>query len=141
MKLVIRLYRRHDLDLLYLYQNPDFNFQKKIKTVLKDFIKNEGNNPRKTIVHIPPYSTHTCNYTDLRSCVQIHIYLSEKKDKDIIEFIKNIKTGFRNSLVKNIFRNYLDRPAVYNTLSCKMENNSNTNKNSKEIFKDIINAP
>lgn len=137
MKLVIRLYRRHDLDLLYLYQNQEFNFQQNLKTVLKDFIRNQGNNTGEVRIHIPPYNTHTCNYSELRSSVQIHIYLSEKKDKDIVNFIKEIKTGFRNSLVKNIFRNYLDRPAVYGTLSCKIKDNDEE-KTTQEIFQDII---
>lgn len=136
----MRLYRRHDLDLLFLYDNPNFNFQKKVKYVLKDFVKNNGFNNKTVSIEIPPYDVNTCNYTDLRGYVQIHIYLSPQKDKDIINFIKSIKTGFRNSTVKNIFRNYLSRPAVYATLTAKPTNDNDveTMDSTEKILENMF---
>lgn len=39
---------------------------------------------------------------------QFHIHLSENDDKDVIEWIKSIRGGYRNGLIKNITRSSIN---------------------------------
>lgn len=99
MKLTIRVYKRHDLDLLYLYkQESDFDFKAKLKSSLKSYIKNKPETNK-----IPKGSCKSV--ASLPSVVQMHIMLDPKEDKDILMWIKTITKGRRNNLIKNIFRN------------------------------------
>lgn len=99
MKLTVRIYKRHDLDLLYLYrQESDFDFKQKMKEALKAYIKG------KPIKNAIPDGGCNC-VSSLPSVIQMHILLDPKEDKDILGWIKGITKGRRNNLIKNIFRN------------------------------------
>lgn len=117
MKLVMRLYRRHDLDLVNLYQMPEFNFQESVKKVLADYVSDQNREHSNFKIKVPQNSTQTPNYKELRQYVQVHVYLSDENDKDIVNWVQGIRPGFRNSIIKNIFRNYLSRPGAFPTLT------------------------
>lgn len=99
-RMTVRIYKRHDLDLMYLFfvESEGFNFQESLKIVLKDYIKGkrsklsvpEGMCP--AVDELPPHK-------------QLHINLDAKADKDIINWKKSITKGRQNNLVKNIYRN------------------------------------
>lgn len=133
MKITMRLYRIHDLDLLYLYKLPDFSIQKAIKNALKAYISGQD-----LTIDYP-----TTDDLLLPKTAMIHIYLSEKKDAEIIAWLKNISKGYRNSLLKNIVRSYLKEPGIEPYL---LDNNiqmygllPKNNKQESDISNKIIN--
>ena len=133
MKITMRLYRIHDLDLLYLYKLPDFSIQKAIKSALKAYLAEQDLTIDYPIV----------DDLLLPKTAMIHIYLSEKKDAEIIAWLKNVSKGYRNSLLKNIFRSYLKEPSVEPYL---LDNNiqmygllPKNNKQELDISNKIIN--
>lgn len=99
MKLTVRLYKRHDLDLLFLYkQNSDFDFRAKMKSALKSYVKHK---PEHNEIPVG-----TCQaVSELPSVVQLHIMLDMPDDEDIMAWVKGITKGRRNNMIKNVFRN------------------------------------
>lgn len=99
MKLTIRIYKRHDLDLLYLYkQQSDFDFKESLKKTLKAHVNN-----KKITNQIPIGECESVS--SLPSVVQMHIMLDPKEDKDIFEWTQKITRGRRNNIIKNLYRN------------------------------------
>lgn len=99
MKLTIRVYKRHDLDLLYLCkQEADYDFRAELKSALKAYIANKPKVNKIPMGYCKPVSS-------LPSVVQMHIMLDPKEDKEVVSWIKTITKGRRNNLIKNIFRN------------------------------------
>lgn len=106
MMITLRLYRQHDLDLITLYRHPSFSLPAAIKKALKAYVKKEQ-------FAIKQPATYELPKEKISKIVQMHIALKEDEDSDIIEWIKDIKEGFRNSVLKNIIRGYLVGPYVY----------------------------
>jgi len=98
LKLSIRLYYKHDLDLIVLYYNKNFKFKKQLKQTLLNFA--EG---IKEIIPLPEYQS--LDNTDI-PCrdVQLHIVIEEQY---VIEKLNKINKFQRNSFIKNLFRNRL----------------------------------
>lgn len=103
---MMRLYRQHDLDLIYLYKHPDFSLQSAVKSAIAAI----SNNKQTPFIEIPPNEPQS-NLT-LPKQVQFHVYLSEKDDADMIKWILNITKGYRNSVLKNLIRHYVSQPAL-----------------------------
>lgn len=100
MRLTIRIYKRHDPDLLALYfvSGKEFDIKTEIKTSLKNYLSN--NVIKKELPEM------TCQEMfELPPKVNFHIALKKDEDADIIEWLKTIKQGRRNNLIKNIYRN------------------------------------
>ena len=106
MMITLRLYRQHDLDLITLYRHPSFSLPAAIKKALKAYVKKE-----QFAIKQPP--TYELPKEKISKIVQMHISLKEDEDSDIIEWIKDIKEGFRNSVLKNIIRGYLMGPYIF----------------------------
>lgn len=101
MKVMVRLYRQHDLDLLSLKKIDGFSVQKAMRSALRAYVRKQDFKvqiPDKIIAVALPKSS------------QLHICLSDSADADIIAWLQTVSNGFRNSLIKNIFRSYLSRP-------------------------------
>ena len=155
----MRLYRQHDLDLLYLYKLSGFSIQKAVKAAMYAYI-----NKQDTVIRPP---TPELDSVVLPKYAQFHIYLSEKEDTELIKWIKSITSGYRNSLLKNMLRRYLYQPTVlpylsgknicfaqesqtkekkeHNIRSGKKEQNSSGAKetipNNISVIEDVMNAP
>lgn len=104
MRKTIRLYRRHDIDLISLYKNPDFNFQKACKMALRGYIQ------RKPVYFKQPpfYGTQEYKYG-----YQLFLYLDDEKDKDIIDYLKNIRPRYENAFIRSVLRGSVAGPIVY----------------------------
>jgi hypothetical protein len=98
MKVMLRLYRQHDLDLLYLHKSKEFSMQKNVKLALRAYI-----NGQQLTITVPDVAVTKT----LPRLSQFHIFLSEKEDADIIEWLEKVSKGYRNSLIKNILRHYM----------------------------------
>lgn len=106
MMVTLRLYRQHDLDLITLYKHPNFSLPNAMKTALCAYVRNE-----KFFIKQPqPYEL---GKEKISKIVQMHIQLSYSTEQDVIDWLKNIKEGYRNSVLKNVIRSYMAGPCVY----------------------------
>ena len=134
MVITMRLYRMHDLDLLYLYKMPDISIQKIIRNVLKAYVveRNSIHGIQNRVV-IPrtefPFKTP--------KSALIHIRLDDENDKAVVEWIEQIPKGVRNAMLKNILRGYLSFPMTipYETDVANTTTNNTTNLLSGETKK------
>ena len=102
MNIIVRFYWQHDLDLVALAAHPEFDTAHWIKQALIAEVRGR----RDFTIPLPssiPYSV------DLESnYVFFTLYMDE--DEDIIHYLNGLRTGFRNSAIKIIFRKYLENP-------------------------------
>ena len=103
MNAIVRFYWQHDLDLIALAVHPDFDMGKWFKKAMIAWARGD----EEFIIPLPdkpqPFSTELNN-------TNIHFRLSPQKEDDVIAKLNGIRTGFRNSAIKLIFRSYLDKP-------------------------------
>lgn len=96
-KVILRIYNRHDLDLIALRSIKEFDMNGAIKYVLHRYIS--GNPVKMQIPTIPDYTK-----AKFKSSYTIFINLDEEKDSDIIAFLDTIKPYYKNAAIKTIFR-------------------------------------
>lgn len=108
MKKKIRLYRNHDMDLISIYKNEKVNFAKLIRECLHTIAAG------KQIYYYIPANVKIKG--EVKSIYQILLNLDEKKDKDIIEYLKNAKFRQVNALIKAIVRSCIVAPLYFNCL-------------------------
>jgi len=123
MKKTIRLYRRHDMDLLVLYKNKNFNFQKALKRSLYAYMNNQP------IKYKTPDIPKEMNNFEFKYAYQCFLYLDEETDKELIAFLDNIKPKMFNAFCKSVLRGSLVGNYAF---ICLKELDSNVN--------DILNS-
>ena len=96
-KVLLRIYSRHDLDLVALRSIKEFDMNGAIKYVLREYIK--GTPVKMQIPIIPDFTN-----AKFKSFYTIFLSLDEVKDSDIISFLDTIKPYCRNVAIKTIFR-------------------------------------
>ncbi len=105
MKVILRFYRQHDLDLISLHKYQGFCMSSAIKKSLNAYVNN------KTLCILAP-SANKLEYSTIPKQVQLIVNLDENLDKKEIEWIKSLRAGMRNSAIKNLLRGYLSHPAM-----------------------------
>ena len=152
----MRLYRQHDLDLIYLYKLKGFSFQEAVKKSIRMAI---NNSVEKIEFPVPDYPI---NEMQLPKAVQFHIYLSPQSEADIIKWIHSITKGYRNCVLKNVLRNHLTKIAFepysidtdivfktgktpkidFNDMSLYIKKDQpNTTEDAQTIIENILNMP
>ena len=102
VNVTIRLYKKQDLDLISLYQCPNFSLPQTIRTVVNACADN-----KPVFVDLPD-AVELTPLSQLQQCLQFHIIFSEEKDgEQTIRFLKSIRPGYRNNFIKNLIRCYL----------------------------------
>lgn len=102
MIIKMRIYRRHDLDLIGLFANDNFKFEDEVANSLRAYV-------RKEKIKIPiPVTDSFSKCVNPKS--QVNIFLDENRDKDVIDFLFSVPSGNRNSFMKAVFRNYISAP-------------------------------
>ena len=103
----MRLYKRHDIDLLCIYKQKGYSLQHTIKQAVLAYLNNED-------VKID-YPDCCSAVAVLPSTAQFHLYLSNTDEDDIKiqECIAKIPKGFKNSFLKNITRYYISTPDAF----------------------------
>ena len=109
IKITMRLYRLHDLDLMYLYKMPNVSIQAIIKVMLKNYVKDRNNGNQIATRFRTSDIRHNI---PLPSTAQFHIILQDDEDGDVISWIEQIPKGIRNGMIKNMLRNYFDFPLI-----------------------------
>ena len=95
------------MDLMYLYKMPTVSIQKIIKTVLQSYVIDRTSKNGISERVIIPRIEHK---NPLPKSVQFHVYIDDNNDKKIVEWIDKIPKGFRNGMIKNILRGYMNFP-------------------------------
>jgi len=97
LRITVRLYKRHDLDLLALYGLENYDFKTVFKSTLKAYVAGE---PIRN--QIPKVESK--KVSDMPPKIIFHIVLNDD-DTDIQKWLKTITVGRRNTMLKNIVRN------------------------------------
>ena len=131
----MRIYRRHDLDLIGLFANDNFKFEEEVANSLRAYV-------RKEKIKIATPATHSFS-----KCVnpksQVNIILDENQDKDVIDFLFSVPSGNRNSFIKSVFRNYIDAP-YFEAFTSDIKytppkrSEEEINKKADKLYSDII---
>lgn len=103
MIVTVRIYKRHDPDLVHLIENYEFDIKKAVYCALSGYIKGEAfviSLPKKRDV---PYKTSG-------RIIRGDLRLNEMEDEALIRFISQIPGGERNCALKTILRLYLRLP-------------------------------
>lgn len=103
MIVTVRIYKRHDPDLVHLIENYEFDIKKAVYCALSGYIKGEAfviSLPKKRGV---PYKTSG-------RIIRGDLRLNEMEDEALIRFISQIPGGERNCALKTILRLYLRLP-------------------------------
>ena len=101
----IRLYKPHDLDLIQLLTQYQFDLTKAVYCCLTAFANGEH-----FLIEIPPKREEP-----LRSDRKIFaraLILSKQKDEKAIRILEEITPGYRNNFLKNLLRIYLMYPVT-----------------------------
>lgn len=94
------------MDLVTLYKNPNFSFQKALKLALKSYVNH------KPCFILPPATVDVSNY-NFKSIYQLFFNFDEDKDADIIAWFKTIKDGKRTAAIKSVLRGSMIGPFAY----------------------------
>ena len=133
----MRLYRMHDLDLMYLYKMPNISIQSIVKVMLKNYIKDRNDGGHIATRLSIPNVEHDI---PLPKTAQFHITLIDGEDDDVISWIEQIPKGMRNSMLKNMLRTYLSFPIVtpYETEVTEIAKPTNKNNISIEKYNEVM---
>lgn len=119
MKVIIYLYRRHDMDLVTLYKNPNFGFR---KVLIKAIYSYATGHPY--IISAP--ATYNAADKNFKSRYRIELNFDEQKDSDIITWLKTIKPNYRCITLKCIMRGHIVGPIVYGCTNDTSDSNNAT---------------
>ncbi len=100
MKLKVRLYRQHDLDLIALKKTEGYQLGREMKRCLISYAKGE--------LYVPPdikFEEQENLYVE--KCCQMNIKLSPQHPEEfsVIMLLNSIRPGYRCSFIKALFRN------------------------------------
>jgi hypothetical protein len=115
MIVALRIYRQHDLDLVTLACDKDFRFNRELKRVLIANANGTAYVPKPM-----PDIFDTEGYVPRVLRVQFSLSPDKPDEANAIALLMDIKTGYRCSFLKAIFRNeYLDLPVEAYTRESK----------------------
>lgn len=105
MKVEVKLYSYHDIDLVSLYKTGRVMFPETTRKVLNSYARKEA----YRVQLMEPNQKKISKYPEnnYRKYYHYHIILNEKYDADAIHLLKCITPGFRNNFIKAVLRQYL----------------------------------
>ena len=105
MNIIVRLYWQHDLDLVSLNMRPDFPMGFWMKNAVTAFALKNGTFKIPLPKNPMPYCVK------LDNCCT-HFVLIPGQDDAVIRCLQKVRYGYRNCMIKLIFRRYLESPAL-----------------------------
>lgn len=129
MRKSIRIYREHDIDLVTLYKNPDFGFQKALKQAVRAYVRGVP-----YLIYTPV--TQDVSQKDFKYGYQIFITFDEEYDADIIEWLKTLKPRSLTKALKSILRGSLIGPIAYGCF--KTDNDRKKSDDINRKIKELI---
>jgi hypothetical protein len=115
-RVIIRLYRQFDIDLIYMFEylsEIKMDRQKFVKAVIRAYIDHSYTPGQKAewihkLLHPNPDKTLT-----LRRKIQYHVLLDPVLDADILDWLETITIGYRNTVIKGLMRGYIGEPCIF----------------------------
>lgn len=104
IRVTIRLYRMHDLDLITFVELHKLNIQKAVYCALTSFAKGE-----LFLIKIPPRRAGG-EELNLSRVYSFTVLFDAERDKNAILLLSKIADGRRNNFLKNLLRLYLCNP-------------------------------
>lgn len=106
-RVTIRLYRRHDIDLIALKCANGFSMNQMIRESLLAYLNGKSSSIDYPAIEIP--------MSNLPQMTQLHLILDldYQDDARIYKYISSIQPGYRNSIVKQLIRYYCVSPRLF----------------------------
>ena len=105
MKIEVKLYSYHDMDLVSLYKTGQVSFPETTRQILNSYANKEAYKVRLLETNIKRLSKYPSD--SYRKYYHYHVILDEKDDRDAVRLLKHITPGYRNNFIKAILRQYL----------------------------------
>ena len=105
MRIEIKLYSYHDLDLVSLYKTGRIAFPETTRQVLNSYARKEVYKVRP----LPLNENRAAKYPQkmYRKFYHSDVDLDSKEDADAIRLMRTITDGYRNNFIKSVLRQYL----------------------------------
>ena len=105
MKIEVKLYFFHDLDLVSLYKAGRISFPETTRQILNAYARKEA---YKVKLH-PVNEKRLKKYPleSYRKFFHYHITLDAREDADAIALLKRITPGYRNNFIKSVLRQFI----------------------------------
>lgn len=113
MDVIIRLYCRHDSDLINIHNNKEYSLASAMRDSVIAYVRKQ---PIKLVMPVPYLEKEVA-----KKNVGLHLYFHPEEEEDVINFLLGVREGHRCAMIKNIFRGYLMYPNVYNSFENKEE--------------------
>lgn len=113
MRIEVKLYSYHDMDLVSLYKSGRIAFPETTRQVLNSYANKEVYKVRLLDANKKREKRYPSD--TYRKYYHYHVELDEKNDADAIKLIENITPGCRNNFIKVLLRQYIccEIPAGY----------------------------
>lgn len=105
MKIEVKLYSYHDMDLVSLYKTGQVSFPETTRQILNSYANKEAYKVRLLETNTKRLSRYPSD--SYRKYYHYHVVLDEKDDGDAVRLLKHITPGYRNNFIKAILRQYL----------------------------------
>lgn len=105
MKIEVKLYSYHDMDLVSLYKTGQVSFPETTRQILNSYANKEAYKVRLLETNTKRLSRYPSD--SYRKYCHYHVVLDDKDDGDAVRLLKHITPGYRNNFIKAILRQYL----------------------------------
>lgn len=105
MKIEVKLYSYHDMDLVGLYKTGKISFPETTRQILNSY----ANKDVYKVKVLKTNEERLAKYPkdSFRKYYHYHVLLDSKADADAIALLKRITPGYRNNFIKVVLRQYL----------------------------------
>jgi hypothetical protein len=101
-KFLLRIYKHHDQDLIYLYTHPNFDFHKFVRQCLLNYFSDEKPFWAKMPEEIP--MTYDASVKGIH---EVTLTLTNAIYENVWVGLTQVRRGYRNAFVKGVIRNYI----------------------------------
>ena len=105
MKVEVKLYSYHDMDLVGLYKTGKVSFPETTRQVLNSYARGEVYKVK--LLHTNDKRLAKYPKTSFRKYYHYHVVLDGEEDSDAISLLRKITPGYRNNFIKVVLRQYL----------------------------------
>lgn len=102
MRFPLRLYRMHDLELIWLSSASDISFRKTVLQILRSYTKGDFYHI-DVLGHIKEIDPSELPYVKL---IYLDLNENDEKDAPIIKMLSATKDGYKNGLIRSILKMY-----------------------------------
>lgn len=112
MKIKLRLYRAHDIDLIVLAKTGTVNIPDEARNAIISYFRGDNTHPKIEIKDLPEGLTveNIMQRTEAdrkQKCMVFTVSISDRDAPGIEKWILGLRKGYRNCLIKSMLRIYL----------------------------------